>query len=184
MDLAAGDGEETQIAGFLAAHPGFDGVICLPGTHTKWVHISAGEIVSFRTFLTGELFALLSTQSVLRHSVGPEDWDAAAFAEGATDAMTAPQELGSRLFSLRAGSLLDGTPPAACRARLSGLLIVLELAGARSYWLGREIAIVGAAALAGHYRAALAGVGADARLHPGEELALAGLARAWQGARS
>ncbi|MEO0743952.1 MAG: 2-dehydro-3-deoxygalactonokinase, partial [Pseudomonadota bacterium] len=42
-------GEETQIAGFLARTPGFDGVICLPGTHTKWAHISAGEIVSFRT---------------------------------------------------------------------------------------------------------------------------------------
>ena len=40
-------GEETQIAGFLAAHPGFDGVLCLPGTHTKWVHLSAGEVVEF-----------------------------------------------------------------------------------------------------------------------------------------
>ena len=56
-------GEETQIAGFLALNPKFDGVICLPGTHTKWVHISAGEIVSFRTFMTGEMFALLSQQS-------------------------------------------------------------------------------------------------------------------------
>ena len=58
-------GEETQIAGFLAAAPSFDGVICLPGTHTKWVHISAGEIVSFRTAMTGELFALLRDGSVL-----------------------------------------------------------------------------------------------------------------------
>ena len=52
-------GEETQIAGFLSEFPGFDGVVCLPGTHTKWVHLSAGEIVSFRTFMTGELFGLL-----------------------------------------------------------------------------------------------------------------------------
>ncbi|MGB0497122.1 MAG: 2-dehydro-3-deoxygalactonokinase, partial [Rubricella sp.] len=34
-------GEETQIAGFLSHHPDFDGVLCLPGTHTKWVRISA-----------------------------------------------------------------------------------------------------------------------------------------------
>ena len=53
-------GEETQIAGHLARAPGFDGVICLPGTHTKWAQISAGEVVSFRTFMTGEMFALLS----------------------------------------------------------------------------------------------------------------------------
>ena len=72
-------GEETQIAGFLAANPEFDGVLCLPGTHTKWVHISAREIVSFRTFMTGEIFALLSGQSVLRHSVAGDGWHQAAF---------------------------------------------------------------------------------------------------------
>ncbi|MGB0799601.1 MAG: 2-dehydro-3-deoxygalactonokinase, partial [Planktomarina sp.] len=60
-------GEETQIAGFLRLNPKWDGVVCLPGTHTKWVHVSAGEVVSFQTFMTGEMFALLSNQSVLRH---------------------------------------------------------------------------------------------------------------------
>ena len=39
-------GEETQVAGYLQQDPDFDGVICLPGTHTKWVHISAGEKLS------------------------------------------------------------------------------------------------------------------------------------------
>jgi len=39
-------GEETQITGFLARNPNWDGVICLPGTHTKWVHVSADEIVA------------------------------------------------------------------------------------------------------------------------------------------
>ncbi|RYH94878.1 MAG: 2-dehydro-3-deoxygalactonokinase, partial [Acetobacteraceae bacterium] len=57
-------GEETQIAGALRLMPGYDGVMCLPGTHSKWVHISAGEVVSFQTFMTGEMFALLSEQSV------------------------------------------------------------------------------------------------------------------------
>ena len=32
-------GEETQIAGFLALNPGWDGVLCLPGTHTKWAQV-------------------------------------------------------------------------------------------------------------------------------------------------
>jgi len=59
-------GEETQIAGYLADVPEFDGILCMPGTHTKWVQVSAGEVVSFRTFMTGEMFALLSTGSVLR----------------------------------------------------------------------------------------------------------------------
>jgi len=70
-------GEETQIAGFLASHQNWDGVICLPGTHSKWVQVSAGEVVSFRTFMTGEMFELLRGQSVLKHSMG-EGWDAAS----------------------------------------------------------------------------------------------------------
>ena len=32
-------GEETQIAGFLDKYPNFDGILCLPGTHCKWVQI-------------------------------------------------------------------------------------------------------------------------------------------------
>ena len=61
-------GEETQIRVFVN-FSNFDGIICLPGTHTKWVHVSAGEVISFRTFMSGELFDLLSKYSVLKHSV-------------------------------------------------------------------------------------------------------------------
>ena len=67
-------GEETQVAGVLAMQPGFDGVICAPGTHSKWIQVSAGEVVSFQTYMTGELFALLATQSVLRHGM-TDGWD-------------------------------------------------------------------------------------------------------------
>ena len=56
-------GEETQIRGFFALNKDFDGIICLPGTHTKWVHVSGGEMVSFQTFMTGEIFSLISMNS-------------------------------------------------------------------------------------------------------------------------
>ena len=79
-------GEETQISGYLAQNPNFNGSICLPGTHTKWVQISAGEVVSFRTFMTGELFNIISKHSVLRHSVD-EGWDEEAFIESVSDGM-------------------------------------------------------------------------------------------------
>src|SRR3954452_1066551 len=57
-------GEETQIAGFLSERPDYDGVVRLPGTHTKWVRIHDGEIIRFQTFMTGELFELLRAHSV------------------------------------------------------------------------------------------------------------------------
>ncbi len=171
-------GEETQIAGFLAKAPDFDGVLCLPGTHTKWVQVSAGEVVSFRTFMTGELFALLSRQSVLRHSVGT-GWDDQAFETAVTEAMSRPEALANRLFTLRAEGLLHGLGSEAATARLSGLLIGSELAAARPYWLGQRIALIGAPSLSARYAAALALQGATVETADATECTLAGLTTAY-----
>lgn len=172
-------GEETQIAGFLAERPKFDGVLCLPGTHTKWVRISAEEIVSFQTFMTGEIFALLSEQSVLRHSVSTEVLDAPAFSEAVSDAMSRPQALAAKLFGLRAETLIADMGAEEARARLSGLLIGLELAGAKPYWLGMEVGIIGAPALSGLYQAALAAQGCPAQVYDASDLTLKGLKTAY-----
>lgn len=174
-------GEETQIGGFLAREPGFDGVLCLPGTHCKWAHVSASEIVSFRTFMTGEVFALLTKHSVLRHSTGGDDWDAAAFDAAVSDALSKPGRLLSDLFTLRADGLLNGTGAGVSRARLSGLLIGAELAAARPYWLGQPVVILGEDALARNYLAALTAQGAEARSVAAEDITLAGLKAARTG---
>jgi len=169
-------GEETQIAGFLAQNPGFDGTLCLPGTHSKWVQVSAGEIVSFRTFMTGELFALISGQSVLRHSVGGSGgWSDAAFAAAVDDAMGSPQQVAARLFGLRAAGLVGDADPGDARAQLSGLLIGLELAGARPYWLGQDVALIGDPALTALYATALDQQAVPIRSADGGEMTLAGL---------
>jgi 2-dehydro-3-deoxygalactonokinase len=169
-------GEETQAAGALALHPGFDGVLCHPGTHSKWMQVSAGEIVSFQTFLTGELYALLSGQSVLRHSMG-EGWDAAAFDAGVSDALSRPERVAAKLFSIRAESLLHGQTGAAAKARLSGLLIGMELAGAKPYWLGQPIKLIGAEALSALYARALAAQGIAAETCDPTACTLAGLSQ-------
>ncbi len=167
-------GEETQIAGVFATRPGFDGVLCLPGTHTKWVQVSAGEIVSFRTAMTGELFALLSKSSTLRHSIGP-GWDDEIFAEAVTDALARPETLAARLFSVRADSLIHGLDPGAARARVSGLLIGAELAAMRAYWLGQPVALIGETGLNSVYSRALAVQGLVAESFQADELTRAGL---------
>lgn len=166
-------GEETQIAGFLARRPQFDGVLCLPGTHSKWVRISAGEVVSFQTFMTGEMFDLLSRQSVLRH--GLEGWNDEAFDEGVSDTLSRPEALAARLFGIRAGGLVAGLSSSSARARLSGLLIGAELAAARPYWLGQAVVVIGSDTLATAYVRALAAQGVVAQAEPGSALVLAGL---------
>lgn len=172
-------GEETQIAGFLALNPGWDGVLCLPGTHTKWCHISAGEVVSFQTFMTGDMFAALSAHTVLRHSIADTGWDEGAFAEALDDALSRPEKMAARLFSLRAEGLLHGMSNETARARLSGTLIGAELAAAKPYWLGQNIGIIGAGKVADLYALALESQGAHARIADNDDVTLNGLKAAY-----
>lgn len=171
-------GEETQIAGALALDPAFDGAMCLPGTHSKWVQISAGEVVSFQTYLTGEMFALLSAQSVLRHGMAATGWDEDAFDLGVANGMARPERLAAHLFRLRAEGLIADLGPDAARAQLSGLLIGAELAAARPYWLGARVVLVGSPALTALYARALAAMGAPSQTLPAKDCTIAGLARA------
>jgi 2-dehydro-3-deoxygalactonokinase len=171
-------GEETQIAGALALDPAFDGAMCLPGTHSKWVQISAGEVVSFQTYLTGEMFALLSAQSVLRHGMAATGWDEDAFDLGVANGMARPERLAAHLFRLRAEGLIADLGPDAARAQLSGLLIGAELAAARPYWLGARVVLVGSPELTALYGRALAAMGAPSQTLPAKDCTIAGLARA------
>ncbi len=177
-------GEETQVAGFLALNQGWDGVLCMPGTHTKWVHLSAGEVVSFQTFMSGELFALISGHSVLRHSLAGDGWEPDAFATAVSDAISKPEALAARLFGLRADNLLHGTEAPITRASLSGWLIGAELAAARAYWLGQNIAILGMNDQARAYQSALRPQGVEAMLVDTEKATLAGLTAAYRNAKA
>ena len=58
-------GEEIQAFGALALLGLSAGVCCLPGTHSKWARVAGGRISGFRTFVTGEFFALLTQHSFI-----------------------------------------------------------------------------------------------------------------------
>ena len=174
-------GEETQIAGYLSKKPDFDGIICLPGTHTKWVHISAGEIVSFKTFMTGEIFLSLSESSILKSSVQSNDFDPTSFLEAFEDTYSNPALLSSKLFGLRAADLLENTSTKFLKSKLSGYLIGSELAGAKSYWLGQNIVMIGNDDLCVLYEKALKKLGLNATIENTQNVTLNGLKQACLG---
>jgi len=174
-------GEETQIVGLLRSDPGFAGVVILPGTHSKWVKVANGQIADFQTYLTGEMFDLLSRQSFLRHSVSDAGGDLSTmddFALGVTrTAVEALPFLGA-IFSVRARQLLLDVPKAANLAYLSGLIIGGEIAAAKSAGLlaaGESLAIVGTKSLGRAYARALALAGHQAATLDGTHLATTGL---------
>jgi 2-dehydro-3-deoxygalactonokinase len=135
-------------------------------------------VVSFASYMTGEVFALLSGQSVLRRTLATDSWSEPDFREAVADGLGRPDRVPARLFPLRAEALLSGLTPERGRARLSGLLIGGELAAARPYWLGREVVLIGAPALSAAYATALALAGLEARVTDATAMTRAGLAAA------
>ncbi len=148
-------GEETQICGFLADNPNFEGFLCLPGTHTKWTEIKSGQVKYFRTFMTGELFDVLCKSSILRHSVDLNSWDDKEFTSSVETSLKCPEEISSKLFSIRAESLIGKLQPNLATSRLAGLLIGLELAGLKNFWNLNDVAIIGSRKLTDNYNSAL-----------------------------
>lgn len=173
-------GEETQLAGFLVGRPGHTGIVCLPGTHTKWVQLDKGVVTGFRTFMTGELFALVAERSILRHGVASHGWDAGAFAAGVSDTLKEPAKLASFLFAIRSEGLLHALTPEKARARLSGLLIGAELAATRDLWGKGDTELIGAEGPVDAYRSALSQLGVTSHVADAEEMTLAGLSLARQ----
>lgn len=172
-------GEETQIAGYLRRNPGFDGYLCMPGTHSKWVRVAGGEVLSFVTVMTGEMFALLSKTSVLRHSMAEKGWEDAAFLAGVQHSLNHPEAFMASLFAIRAEGLLNNLSGNAARARLSGLILGAELAAVRSAWSSYPVAVIGEGALISIYQAALAAQGVTAEVFSGDEATLSGLCAAY-----
>jgi len=171
-------GEETQLLGLSALIPDFAGTAILPGTHSKWVAVAGRRIERFATIMTGELYEVLRTHSVLRLSLagdldGPERED--GLTAGLEAGIDAPQKLPAMLFKVRAGSLLSGRTPAWCAGYLSGLLIGAEIGGQRDWLGGGEIPLIGGAALCGLYIKGLALAGAKGRIVDATEATLTGL---------
>jgi len=123
-------GEETQLLGALGLDAPGEALVCMPGTHSKWVRVTDGIVAHFSTFMTGELFNVVSRETILSLAVaGADDTeDVASFKAAVKAAYAAPAFAANLLFTARSRQLLFGATPAAARETLSGTLIGVELA--------------------------------------------------------
>ena len=172
-------GEEAQIFGAIALDPALGQgrqLIILPGTHSKWALVEDGQIVTFRTLPTGELFALLRDRSTLgpKDSTGDAMQEAAGFAEGLE--RTGNARLLASLFAARAMRLRAGRSADWALGYLSGLLIGSEIVETRALLNGgASVALIGDTGLANRYARALDLQGIQARRLDGDACVLAGL---------
>lgn len=168
-------GEEVQALGAVAmgaVDP--DGLVCHPGTHSKWVRLHQGQISGFRTMMTGEVFGLLRTASILSAQMQDEAAQNPSFDEGLEQALGGAPLL-SALFRIRAGHVL-AQPPLQGASYASGLLIGSDVnAGLASARPGQTITLIGQRELARLYARAIERAGFPARIVSDGDAFVAGM---------
>lgn len=166
-------GEETQIFG-LSQRDG-DGVFVLPGTHCKWAVVDSGVIQGFSSYMTGEMYSVLKTRSILGDLMENDNDDADAFKLGVDRAM-ADKSFLSLIFSVRTEGLFGHIKPESLSSYLSGLLIGSEIRAESLRHGVRPVTLIGAGTLVNLYERALTHTGFTSITRiDGDEASAAGL---------
>lgn len=185
-------GEETQLLGLVSGLVGGGvetGLVCLPGTHSKWVDFGNNRVRQFATFMSGEIFAILAQHSILSLTMATADADdqqVAAddpvFLSAVEQAIETPAQVSNQLFAARASALLGFGAASQNTAKLSGALIGLEIAGAQSrFGAFDNVHLVGSGNLGALYAHALASRDIAIHQHDAELMVRAGLLAAARG---
>lgn len=149
-------GEETQIWGADVAP---DSVCVLPGTHSKWAFVDEqSRITRFATYMTGELYGLLTKHGILGRLMEFGGSDKEAFVRGAKLGLAQLAQATHVIFAARTAGLTGEVPPAGLPDYLSGILIGVEVASAlaaEKVSAERPINVIGDDDLSSRYEAAL-----------------------------
>lgn len=166
-------GEEVQLFGALALGLIGDGLVCLPGTHSKWVVVSDGAIDSFRSVMTGDIFAALQSASILSDLLVDAPACDAVFAQGVDHGLEA-NDLTAELFTTRARVLTQGMTRADAASRISGLLIGADVRIGLGHRRADVVPLIGAPALCARFALALERAGRELIIIDGDAAFVAG----------
>lgn len=165
-------GEETQLIG-VGADLAAAELVCLPGSHSKWVRMQDSAVAGFSTYFAGEAYAALRAGTILGRTMTEAPHDAAAFARGVARSGQ-PGHLLHHLFGVRSLAVMGELSREAGVSYLSGLLIGTEVRAAMAP--GARVHLIGSATLCALYRDAIGLCDGIAQIEP-EGAAARGLAR-------
>jgi len=150
-------GEEVQVIGACRNRSGNHEIFILPGTHSKHVWTHNNSITDLKTYMTGEVFQLMSVNSILSNSIEvTEDSNLSGwenfFEEGVRQSLRSG--VLENLFGLRVAHIFNKRTAQQNGYYLSGLLIGSELKKIPEDQ-GREIILVSNELQKKYYLAAL-----------------------------
>ena len=154
-------GEETQLWGAASGA----GTAVLPGTHSKWAEVGEdGGIEGFRTYMTGELYALLTNHGILGRLMRHGHERPQAFERGVRLGLDGHADATHLVFAARTAGLSGSVEPEGLPDFLSGLLVGIEIGSATRRRRPAEVMLLGEPALAQRYATALSLAGIGSRL--------------------
>jgi 2-dehydro-3-deoxygalactonokinase len=170
-------GEEVQLLGaFGAAMIPPDALVCHPGTHNKWARLEGGRITRFTTVMTGELYNLLKSHSILSDLLSGSVVAGDAFEQGVRKGLQ-DDRLTAELFKIRARVLLGEAEAKDAASYGSGLLVGTDVRTGLGEGKDAEVCVMGRPELTALYAEALRIAGRHPREVDGEQAFLAGAKR-------
>ncbi|MEM9999854.1 MAG: 2-dehydro-3-deoxygalactonokinase, partial [Pseudomonadota bacterium] len=181
--------EETQLLGLQAldhlSDPNADYLVCMPGSHAKWVSIKDGVMIDFHSAMTGELIAAATTSTVLRHSFDASSGlpdiapDNPVFRRAVEQALADPTTILNALFVTRARALLNGDKSEQSAAWLSGSVIGHDVGAARQKFKNSTRSVlVGGGKQGPLYHAVMQMAGMQTQIANADDASVAGLYQA------
>jgi 2-dehydro-3-deoxygalactonokinase len=161
-------GEETEVMGIAESH-GSSRLVCMPGTHTKWIELEARSIVRFQTCMTGDISAALRKETILSKLM---DADAPIDEDGFVRGIERSADAGGllhHLFGVRSLTLMAELREEDAASYLSGLLIGHEVRSMMP--LNTNVHLVGAQSLCHLYQQAIEACGGAATMEDGDAAA-------------
>jgi len=169
-------GEDIQAFGWMALTKQTDALLCMPGTHTKWLTIEGGAITSILTGVTGESFEVFNQYSMLTRGADLPSHETPEFALGLDAMMRSPRPaLTQMLMSVRNFQLSGDLKTERSADYLSGLLTGENCAAAHAILPDGPINIIGDGHAAQRYARALSRIGRKVQTYDGSACVIAGL---------
>lgn len=171
-------GEEIQLIGAQSLLGKEDFHAVLPGTHSKYVKVERGAIASFSTYMTGEMFSVLSKHTILGKDLGTTNvpHNTEVFLKGVEESRV--DSLTKQLFMARTHRLFNQIDKQHVLDYLSGLLIGHEVKSIIAEMISsrrEQLNIIGSHQLSKKYEMALNSLGLISQVLDGESCFIEGM---------
>ncbi|MDO6693894.1 2-dehydro-3-deoxygalactonokinase [Aliiglaciecola sp. 3_MG-2023] len=145
--------------------------IILPGTHSKHVKVVNKTITELSSFMTGELFSVISQHTILGKDLPPQQFNTDAFDLGVREGQTT--QLTQMLFQTRTHKLFNSIGATYIKSYLSGLLIGNELQLVKK----QHTFLIGSPNLCSKYQLACEALAIPVTIVDGDDCFLAGMVK-------